>query len=83
MTTPPSPVSKYVEVNGLRLHYLDWGNPQLPPIVCVHGLTSTSATYAGFAERFRDRFHELSHPLHEFLARWSPALGVFIGLEES
>ena len=30
MTTTVTPTSKFVEVNGLRLHYLDWGNQGAP-----------------------------------------------------
>jgi hypothetical protein len=25
------PEEKYVNINGLRLHYLDWGNPERQP----------------------------------------------------
>jgi len=30
MTILPQPGSKFLEVNGLRLHYLDWGNAGAP-----------------------------------------------------
>ncbi len=29
---------KFVDANGLRLHYLDYGNDGAPWVVCVHGL---------------------------------------------
>jgi esterase len=32
------PVSRYVEVNGLRLHYLEWGSPDAKPVLLLHGL---------------------------------------------
>lgn len=55
MTTPPQPESKFLTVNGLRLHYLDWGNPDAPPLVFVHGYTSSAEAFSAPARRFRDR----------------------------
>ena len=34
--TPPGARDLFVEVNGLRLHLLDWGGDAGPPILCVH-----------------------------------------------
>jgi pimeloyl-ACP methyl ester carboxylesterase len=34
----PAPyASRYVEAAGLKLHYLDYGTPGRPPMLCVHG----------------------------------------------
>ena len=38
MTTQVQPQDKTVTVNGLNLHYLDWGTPGGPPLVLLHGL---------------------------------------------
>jgi pimeloyl-ACP methyl ester carboxylesterase len=43
---------------GDRLHYLDWGGPTangeaLPPLLLIHGLASTSWTWAPIARRLR------------------------------
>ena len=32
------PVSKFVEANGIRHHYLEWGDPSGPPLVMMHGI---------------------------------------------
>ena len=29
--------SRYVDVDGCRVHYLSWGDPGLPPLMLVHG----------------------------------------------
>lgn len=55
--TMARPSSEQVTTSGLRLHYLDWGNAAAPPLVCVHGYTSSADAFNGFARRFRDRFH--------------------------
>ncbi len=41
MTGMHNPKDEFVEVNGLRLHYRDWGGSG-SPIVLLHGLASTS-----------------------------------------
>jgi pimeloyl-ACP methyl ester carboxylesterase len=38
MTTQVQPRDHTVSVNGLNLHYLDWGNQDDPPVVLLHGL---------------------------------------------
>lgn len=60
MTTVAAPTSRFVTINGLRLHYLEWGDPASPHIVCVHGLTSHAHAFDGFARRSCDRFHVIS-----------------------
>jgi pimeloyl-ACP methyl ester carboxylesterase len=74
MTTTVTPTSKFVEVNGLRLHYLDWGNPGRPVIVCVHGLTSHAHAFDGFARRCADRFRVVALDVRgRGDSAWSPA----------
>ncbi len=57
MTTPRQPQSRTLDVNGLTLHYLDWGNVGAPPVVCVHGYTSSAQAFNALARRFHDRRH--------------------------
>src|SRR5512132_2369868 len=49
----------HVSVNGLRLRYLDWGNAGAPPVVCVHGYTSSAEAFNAPARHFQDRFRLL------------------------
>jgi pimeloyl-ACP methyl ester carboxylesterase len=46
-------------VNGLRVHYLDWGNTGAPPVVCVHGFTSSAQSFNALARHFAHHFHFL------------------------
>jgi pimeloyl-ACP methyl ester carboxylesterase len=38
MALQVQPQDKTVMANGLKLHYLDWGAPENPPMVLLHGL---------------------------------------------
>ncbi|MGH7398442.1 MAG: alpha/beta fold hydrolase [Candidatus Rokuibacteriota bacterium] len=40
-----------VRVNGLTLHYLDWGPPDAPPVVLLHGITGHARVWDHLAER--------------------------------
>jgi non-heme chloroperoxidase len=54
----PNHTSHFVTVNGVRLHYLDWGG-QGPALIFLTGLGSTAYIFSQFASRFTDRFHVL------------------------
>lgn len=60
MTTLRQTKSHVLTVNGLRLHYLDWGNAGAPPVVCVHGYTSSAQAFNALARHLQDRFHVIA-----------------------
>ena len=47
----------YVKVNGLRLHYREWGDPDAPDLLLVHGWATASILWIDVAEALSDRFH--------------------------
>lgn len=49
--------SHYLVRDAVRLHHLDWGNPQRPAIVLVHGSRLHAHVWNDFCRRFSDRFH--------------------------
>ena len=51
------PEDRWVELNGVRLHYLDWGNPSLAPVVLLHGDGLQAHTWDLPALLLRDRYH--------------------------
>ena len=57
MDTSPH-TSDFVNVNGIRLHYLDWGGDG--PVLSVSNRTGQYAQHHNFAPRFTDRFHVLA-----------------------
>src|SRR5207244_2897774 len=54
------PSSELVKVNGLRLHYLDFGNPTAPPLVCIHGLSGNAHNFDGLAPHLADKWHVMA-----------------------
>jgi pimeloyl-ACP methyl ester carboxylesterase len=55
MTTRSQPTAKTATVNGLRLCYLEWGQSEALPVVCVHGYTSSAEAFNAVARRLEDR----------------------------
>jgi pimeloyl-ACP methyl ester carboxylesterase len=48
---------KYAEINGLRLHYLDWGNDCKRPMLLLHGFMGHAHVWDAFSLNFRTHFH--------------------------
>lgn len=57
---PASPTSRFVQANGLKFHYLDWGNPDGPPLVLLHGVGQTCHTWDLFAAAMAPHFHVMA-----------------------
>ena len=51
------PKDEYVNVNGLRLHYLDWGRKGQQTMLLLHGFMAHAHAWDEFASGFRDRYH--------------------------
>ncbi|MBV8835374.1 MAG: alpha/beta hydrolase [Alphaproteobacteria bacterium] len=45
MTAQPEFTDRHVTVNGLRLHYLDWGTAAEPPLILLHGIARHAHTF--------------------------------------
>ena len=46
----------------LRLHYVDWGNPEAPPMILIHGGRDLPQL-DWVAEQFRDDYHIIAPDL--------------------
>ena len=51
--------SDFVNVNGIRLHYLDWGGKG-PALIFLAGMGSSAYIFNKFAPRFTDKFRVLA-----------------------
>jgi pimeloyl-ACP methyl ester carboxylesterase len=54
-----NPKSDFVTVNGIRLHYLDWGG-EGSTLIFLTGMGATAYIFNKFAPRFTDEFHVLA-----------------------
>ncbi|HKV53184.1 MAG TPA: alpha/beta hydrolase [Candidatus Binataceae bacterium] len=52
--------SQFVNLNGLKLHYLDYGNSDKPPLICIHGLSGNAHNFDALAPHLASDYHVLS-----------------------
>ncbi|MFC3069096.1 alpha/beta fold hydrolase [Phenylobacterium soli] len=57
------PTSHFYFSQRLRLHYVDWGNSDAPPLVLVHGGQDHCRNWDWVAQRLRDRYHVIAPDL--------------------
>jgi pimeloyl-ACP methyl ester carboxylesterase len=55
-----SATDRVITLNGLRVHYLDWGTSGKPPLILLHGIARTAHNFDHLAAHFTDRFHVLA-----------------------
>ena len=56
----PEYSERFFRSGALRIHFRDWGDPALPPLVLVHGLRDHSHSFDDLARGLLDRFHVLA-----------------------
>ena len=49
--------TSFIHVNGVRLHYREWGSPETPDLLLVHGWSSSSVVWHDVAEALSDSYH--------------------------
>ena len=73
-----SPVSRTHVSQGLKLHYVDWGNEGAPLLLLVHGTRDHARSWDWTAEALRDRWHVIAPDLRGHGdSQWSPD-GVYL-----
>src|SRR5450759_1747313 len=54
------PLEREVTVNGLRIHYVDWGRSGKQPLVLLHGIGRVAHTFDHLAPHFRENYHVIA-----------------------
>lgn len=54
------PADRFIEVGDLKLHYLDWGDVEAPPVIMIHGLTGNAHAFDNLAPHFVSRYRVIS-----------------------
>ncbi|MBZ5576994.1 MAG: alpha/beta hydrolase [Acidobacteriia bacterium] len=69
----PGYQDRFVTVNGLRIHYLDWGGDGKPPFLMLHGIGRVAHSFDHIAPRFRDQYHVIAMDMRGHGdSSWSP-----------
>jgi pimeloyl-ACP methyl ester carboxylesterase len=55
-----SPQDRFVDVNGLRLHFLDWGGEGKQPLIMLHGIGRVARTFDHVAPHFTKNYRVLA-----------------------
>jgi pimeloyl-ACP methyl ester carboxylesterase len=64
---------RYATVNGLRLHYLDWGAPAKPPLILLHGIARHAHTFDHLAINLSRDYHVIALDMRGHGdSAWSP-----------
>ena len=72
---------RYITVNGLRLHYLDWGSPQKPPFIMLHGIGRVAHQFDHLAPHFQRDYHVMAIDMRGHGdSAWSPDAAYLVEL---
>ncbi|SNT36045.1 alpha/beta fold hydrolase [Rhodococcoides kyotonense] len=50
----------WLDVDGLRVHYTEWGSPNAEPVLLLHGLNVQCHTWDPIAAELADRYHVIA-----------------------
>ena len=69
----PGPTSRTFFSQRLRLHYVDWGNGDRPPLILLHGGRDHCRNWDWVAQDFRQHWHVIAPALRGHGdSQWSP-----------
>src|ERR1700757_2196481 len=64
---------RFILVNGLRLHYLDWGSETRPPFIMLHGISRVAHQFDHIAPNFTENYHVMALDMRGHGdSAWSP-----------
>jgi esterase len=52
-----TPKDRFATVNGLRIHFLDWGTEGKQPLILLHGIGRVARTFDHLAGHFSSNYH--------------------------
>ncbi len=69
----PAGADRVATANGLRLHYLEWGDPAKPPMILLHGIARHAHTFDHIAPAFARDHHVMALDMRGHGdSAWSP-----------
>jgi pimeloyl-ACP methyl ester carboxylesterase len=58
--TTAQPADRFVTVNGLRIHYLEWGAANKQPLILLHGIGRVAHTFDHLAGHFSAKYRVIA-----------------------
>ena len=69
----PGYQDRYATVNGLKIHYLDWGSRDKPAFIMLHGIGRVAHSFDHIAPRFKNNYHVIAMDMRGHGdSDWSP-----------
>jgi pimeloyl-ACP methyl ester carboxylesterase len=66
--------SQFIAINGLRLHYLDCGDSDNSPLICIHGLSGNAHNFDALMAHLVPAYHVISLDVRgRGDSQWGPA----------
>ena len=59
-TAHVQPIDRNVTINGLRIHYLEWGSSGKQPLILLHGIARVAHTFDHLAPHFSQNHHVIA-----------------------
>ncbi len=63
MPVESGPTSRHYFSQRMRLHYVDWGNPEAPPLILLHGGRDHCRNWDWVAADLRRDYHVIAPDL--------------------
>src|SRR4030095_4312622 len=77
--TMVQPADRFVSVNGLRIHYLDWGADGAQPLIMLHGIGRVAHTFDHVAAHFNKKYHVMAVDMRGHgESEWDPQGGYLV-----
>jgi esterase len=58
--TSQQPAERFSSINGLRIHYLDWGTAGRKPLILLHGIARVARAFDHLAPHFLQDYHVIA-----------------------
>jgi arylsulfatase A-like enzyme/pimeloyl-ACP methyl ester carboxylesterase/ABC-type molybdate transport system substrate-binding protein len=56
----PRSADRFIDVNRLRIHYLDWGSAGKQPLILLHGIGRVAHTFDHVVSHLNERYHVMA-----------------------
>src|SRR4051812_24581362 len=55
-----APAEREITVNNVKIHYLEWGTPDKPPLILLHGIARVAHSFDHLAPHFSNNYRVIA-----------------------